>query len=82
MKYSFSFLGYRQIVLKKFQISFSLIKEGHTVFSPLRKRFIYKGKTNTITLPNTEIIYTKIVARQDELRTAIDEIVADIYGTN
>jgi len=29
-------LGYRPIVLKNFQISFSLIIEGNKVFSPLR----------------------------------------------
>lgn len=35
-KYSFSFSGYRPIVLKNFQISFLLIKEGFKVFPPLR----------------------------------------------
>jgi len=54
-------LGYRPIVLKNFKISFSLNTEGkYGVFSaPLRKRFIYKGKTNTMTLSNLEIIYAK-----------------------
>ena len=60
----------------------NLIAKNKGIFSArLPKTILILGENgyNTIEL-NTEI--AKIVARQNERRTAIDEIVADIEGKN